>query len=167
MLTLNSLKCVFYASLKRTAWMNKVEKTVLVMHSAKEMFNLVDKVEDYPRFLPWCGGVDLLERTDTSTSATLHINYHGIKQNFTTINSKSFPDHMDIKLKDGPFKHLEGDWRFIELKPDACKIEFRLNYEFANSFLERLISPVFNHIATTFVDSFVVQADKVYANKKD
>lgn len=145
--------------------MNKVEKTVLVMHSAKEMFTLVDTVEDYPHFLPWCGGVDVLERTDTTTSATLHINYHGIKQHFTTTNSKVFPDSMDIALKNGPFKHLEGDWRFIALRPDACKIEFRLNYEFANSFLEKLISPVFHHIASTFVDSFVTQADIIYANK--
>lgn len=147
--------------------MNKVEKTVLVMHSAEQMFNLVDAVEDYPNFLPWCGGVDLHERTDTSTSATLHINYHGIKQKFTTVNRKIFPTNMDIALKDGPFKHLEGDWRFIELRADACKIEFRLNYEFANGFLERLISPVFNHIAATFVDSFVTQADKIYTVKKD
>jgi ribosome-associated toxin RatA of RatAB toxin-antitoxin module len=147
--------------------MNKVEKTVLVMHSAEEMFNLVDAVEGYPNFLPWCGGVDLHERTDTSTSATLHINYHGIKQKFTTINRKLFPTNMDIALKDGPFKHLEGDWRFIELREDACKIEFRLNYEFANGFLEKLIAPVFNHIATTFVDRFVMQADQIYTVKKD
>jgi ribosome-associated toxin RatA of RatAB toxin-antitoxin module len=147
--------------------MNKVEKTVLVMHSAQEMFNLVDAVEDYPQFLPWCGGIDLHERTDVSTSATLHINYHGIKQKFTTVNSKVFPTSMDIALKDGPFKHLEGDWRFIELRENACKIQFKLNYEFANHFLEKLISPVFNHIATTFVDSFVTRADNVYAVKKD
>lgn len=164
---LNSLKLVFYASLNRTALMNKVEKTVLVMHSAEEMFTLVDAVEDYPSFLPWCGGIELLERTDSTTSATLHINYHGIKQNFTTTNSKVFPTSMDIALKDGPFKHLEGDWRFIELRADACKIQFRLNYEFANSFLEKLISPVFNHIAATFVDGFVTQADKIYTDTKD
>lgn len=70
---------------------------------------------------------------------------------------------MDMQLKDGPFKHLEGDWRFIELRPDACKITFRLQYEFANSMLERLISPVFNHIAATFVDGFVARADKIYS----
>ncbi len=147
--------------------MNKVEKTVLVMHSAQEMFQLVDAVEDYPSFLPWCGGADLHERTADTTSATLHINYHGVKQNFSTVNSKVAPTRMDITLKDGPFKHLEGDWQFIELKTNACKIEFRLHYEFANSFFEKLISPVFNHIATTFVDAFVEQADKVYAAKKD
>ncbi len=164
---LNDLKCVFYASLNRSALMNKVEKTVLVMHSAEEMFTLVDSVESYPSFLPWSGGVDLLERSDKTTSATLHIHYHGIKQSFTTINEKVFPKSMDIQLKDGPFKHLEGDWRFIELRQDACKIEFRLQYEFANNILEKMIAPVFNYIATTFVDTFVAQADKVYTIKKD
>jgi ribosome-associated toxin RatA of RatAB toxin-antitoxin module len=145
--------------------MNRVEKTVLVMHSATQMFALVDAVEDYPIFLPWCGGVDLLERTETSTSATLHINYHGIKQHFTTQNSKQFPHSMQINLKNGPFKHLDGDWRFIELRPDACKIEFRLQYEFSNSFLEKLIAPVFSHIAATFVDGFVARADALYSRK--
>ena len=143
--------------------MNRVEKTVLVMHSAAQMFALVDAVEDYPKFLPWCGGVDLHERTESSTSATLHINYHGLKQNFSTQNNKVFPHSMDIELKDGPFKHLDGDWQFVELRADACKIVFRLNYEFANSFLEKLISPVFSHIAATFVDGFVARADKIYS----
>ena len=146
--------------------MHKVEKTVLVMHSAAQMYALVDAVEDYPKFLPWCGGVDLLARTETITSATLHINYHGIKQQFTTQNSKQFPHSMQISLKNGPFKHLDGDWHFIALQANACKIEFRLNYEFANGFLEKLISPVFSHIATTFVDGFVARADKIYATKQ-
>lgn len=145
--------------------MNKVEKTVLVMHSAAQMFALVDAVEDYPKFLPWCGGVDLLERSEASTSATLHINYHGIKQQFTTQNTKTYPNNMVINLKNGPFKRLDGNWRFVELRADACKIEFMLNYEFANSFLEKLISPVFGHIAATFVDGFVARADKVYSTK--
>jgi ribosome-associated toxin RatA of RatAB toxin-antitoxin module len=143
--------------------MHKVEKTVLVSHSAAQMFTLVDAVENYPKFLPWCGGVDLLERTETSTSATLHINYHGLKQQFTTENLKTFPNHMSINLKNGPFEHLYGSWSFIALSENACKIEFKLNYAFANSFLEKIIAPVFSHIATTFVDGFVARADKIYA----
>ena len=137
------------------------------MHSAEQMYALVDAVEDYPQFLPWCGGVELLERTDAKTSATLHINYHGIKQHFTTINNKTFPHSMLIQLKDGPFKHLDGSWQFIALRADACKIEFKLNYEFANGFLEKIIAPVFSHIANTFVDGFVARADKVYTIKKE
>jgi ribosome-associated toxin RatA of RatAB toxin-antitoxin module len=142
--------------------MAQVEKTVLVTHSAAKMYELVDAVERYPEFLPWCGGIDLIERTDTVTVATLHIAYHGIKQNFTTENHKVYPSLMDIKLRDGPFRHLEGVWKFIALSDDACKIEFRLNYEFSNGFLEKLIAPVFSHIANTFVDAFVERADKVY-----
>jgi ribosome-associated toxin RatA of RatAB toxin-antitoxin module len=142
--------------------MSQVEKTVLVAHSAERMYALVDAVEQYPEFLPWCGGVDLIKRNDTHTSATLHIDYHGIKQHFTTENEKTYPSLMDISLVNGPFKHLEGVWRFIPLAVDACKIEFRLNYEFSNAFLERLIAPVFSHIANTFVDAFVERADKVY-----
>lgn len=145
--------------------MAQVEKTVLVMHSSEQMFALVDDVLQYPTFLPWCGGVDLHQRNDDITSATLHINYHGIKQHFTTINTKQFPSHMDITLKDGPFKHLEGHWQFIALREDACKIEFKLSYEFSNAILEKLIAPVFSHIANTFVDSFVSEAGKIYTHK--
>lgn len=144
--------------------MNVVEKTVMVMHSAEQMFTLVDAVENYAQFLPWCSGADLLERTPTSTSATLHINYHGIKQHFSTNNSKVYPTQMTIALNEGPFKHLNGSWHFTALAPNACKIEFKLNYEFANYFLEKMIAPVFSHIANTFVDSFVARAEKVYAN---
>ncbi|WP_137718609.1 type II toxin-antitoxin system RatA family toxin [Methylobacillus flagellatus] len=142
--------------------MAQVEKSVLVGHSAERMYTLVDDVQRYPEFLPWCGGVDLLERSEQTTTATLHIAYHGIKQHFTTQNAKTFPSRMDIKLKDGPFRHLEGVWHFIPLNEEACKIEFRLNYEFSNGFLEKIIAPVFSHIANTFVDSFVTRADQLY-----
>lgn len=142
--------------------MAQVKKTVIINHSAGEMFLLVDDVLKYPEFLPWCGGVDLIEQNDHSTTATLHIAYHGLHQKFTTENAKTFPSAMSIQLKDGPFKHLDGAWQFIPLNDEACKIEFSLNYEFENHFLEKIIAPVFNHIANTFVDGFVVRADKIY-----
>ncbi len=126
---------------------------------------LVDDVLKYPEFLPWCGGVDLLEHNDTTTIATLHIDYHGIRQKFTTENSKRHPESMTIQLKDGPFKHLDGEWRFLALSDEACKIEFALHYEFSSTFLEKIIAPVFSHIANTFVDGFVVRADKIYQVK--
>jgi ribosome-associated toxin RatA of RatAB toxin-antitoxin module len=143
--------------------MAHVKKTVLVNHSASCMFLLVDDVEQYPKFLPWCGGVDLIQQDDVSTIATLHIDYHGLRQNFTTENQKTFPESMEIQLKNGPFKHLNGSWHFLALSDDACKIEFSLNYEFENHFLEKIIAPVFNHIANTFVDGFVKRANTIYA----
>ena len=142
--------------------MAEVNKSVLVPYSSERMYTLVDSVEDYTEFLPWCGGVDLIQRDETITIATLHIDYHGIKQNFTTQNTKIFPTNMDITLKDGPFRHMEGFWKFIPLADDACKIEFKLSYEFSNAFLDKLISPVFSHIANTFVDAFVERAERIF-----
>lgn len=147
--------------------MAQVQKTVYINHSASHMYALVDDVNKYPEFLPWCGGVDLIKQDEVSTIATLHIAYHGLHQNFTTENHKTYPNLMEIKLKDGPFKHLEGVWRFIELNEQACKVEFMLNYEFTNVFLEKIIAPVFSHIANTFVDGFVARADVVYKKTKD
>jgi ribosome-associated toxin RatA of RatAB toxin-antitoxin module len=142
--------------------MAQVKKTVLINHSAKRMYALVDDVLRYPEFLPWCGGVDLIQQDEATTTATLHIDYHGLRQKFTTENRKSYPSAMKIQLKDGPFKHLDGAWHFISLNEEACKIEFSLNYEFANTFLEKIIAPVFSHIANTFVDGFVIRANEIY-----
>jgi ribosome-associated toxin RatA of RatAB toxin-antitoxin module len=143
--------------------MAHVEKSVLVAHTPERMFELVDRVEDYPAFLPWCGGTELIIRDATHTVATLHIAYMGIHQSFTTENSKVPPHEMRIVLRDGPFSELEGDWLFTALGADACKIEFRLQYAFSNRVLETLLAPVFSHITNTFVDAFVRRADAVYA----
>lgn len=142
--------------------MVKVEKTVLVHHTAEQMFNLVDDVEHYQQFLPWCGGVEVHERTESVTHATIHIDYHGLKPFFSTRNQKQFPHQMQMHLHDGPFKHFQGNWDFIPLGEGACKIVFVLDYEFSNPILGKIISPVFHHIANTFVDSFVSRADQVF-----
>lgn len=143
--------------------MARVEKSVLVAHSPERMFELVDRVEDYPIFLPWCGGTELIQRDASRTMATIHIAYLGVHQSFTTDNAKTPPHAMRIALQDGPFTELEGEWRFIALGAEACKIEFRLHYEFSSKLLETVLAPVFSHITNTFVDAFVRRADEVYA----
>lgn len=139
-----------------------VEKLVLIERTPAQMFDLVDRVEDYPQFLPWCGGTECLGRSDIKTAATIHISYHGIKSQFSTENIKDYPRLMDIRLTNGPFKHMDGHWAFTPLGESACKIEFRLHYEFSNRLLEKVLGPVFNHIADTFVESFVKRAQKIY-----
>ena len=135
-----------------------VEKSVLIERTPAQMFALVDRIEDYPQFLPWCGGVTLHRRTDTVTEATLRVDFHGIKTHFTTVNDKEFPHHMRIRLKEGPFRRLEGEWRFVPLGEGACRVEFDLYYEFASRLLEKVLGPVFNRIAATFIDAFVQRA---------
>ncbi|WMW78938.1 type II toxin-antitoxin system RatA family toxin [Undibacterium cyanobacteriorum] len=142
-----------------------VQKNVLVPYSAEQMFALVERVEDYPHFLPWCGGVNVADRQENRLKASLAINYHGIKQSFTTENINIRPSSMEMQLVDGPFRHLHGSWKFIPLREDACKIEFNLKYEFSSKLLEHLIGPVFSKISNSFVDAFCARADAVYGQQ--
>ena len=139
-----------------------VQKTVLLAFSAEQMFALVEKVEDYPAFLPWCGGVEVKQRSPEKLVATISIAYHGIKQSFTTENQNTAPRHMQMKLVEGPFSQLDGQWHFNPLRDDACKVEFELHYEFSSKVLEKLIGPVFTIIANSFVESFCKRAEEVY-----
>lgn len=143
--------------------MRRIDKSVLIEHSAEQMFALVDAVEEYPQFLPWCGGTEVKWRDEQVTVATIYIDYHHVKQSFTTENTKQRPLSIDMKLVDGPFRHLDGRFRLTELAPGACKVEFQLEYQFSNKLLELVIGPVFSHIADTFVEAFIVRANKIYA----
>jgi ribosome-associated toxin RatA of RatAB toxin-antitoxin module len=143
----------------------QVERSVLVAYSPEQMYALVDAVEAYPGFLPWCGGSVVEARDEARTRATILIDYRGIKQRFSTENAKQRPSRIDMRLVEGPFRHLDGTWEFQALGPAACKVRLRLNYEFASRILEKLVGPVFEHIASTLVDAFVERADKVYGTR--
>ena len=147
--------------------MPEVTRSVLVGHTPAQMFALIDAVENYPEFLPWCGAAKVLHRDEATTRATLEINYRGIRQSFTTENAKRPPHAMRINLVEGPFRRLEGEWRFTPLGNQGCKIEFRLSYEFSGRLLGKLIGPVFNHIANSLVEAFVKRAEQVHPATKD
>ena len=142
--------------------MKRVTKSVLLPYSCEQMYELVDRVEDYPKFLPWCSGATILESHPGGKSARLFIDYHGVRAHFSTDNANTPPERIVVTLRHGPFRHLHGEWRFRNLRADACKVEFDLAYEFASSLLDGVIGPVFSHIATTFIDAFVKRAEQVY-----
>jgi ribosome-associated toxin RatA of RatAB toxin-antitoxin module len=148
--------------------MKHVKKSVLLWYSPHEMYSLVTAVADYPKFLPWCERAEVLEQRDDGVTARLHLSYYGVRQAFTTRNTHVPDESVVLELVDGPFSTLDGTWRFIPVPPadaekaKACKIEFELRYSFANGALDALISPVFDRIANTFVDSFVKRAEEVY-----
>lgn len=145
--------------------MPEVRQSVLVEFTPEQMFALVDTVEDYPAFLPWCSGTTLIHRDASTTRATIEINYRGIRRSFTTENSKREPVEMKIRLVEGPFSKLDGSWLFTRLAQRGCKIEFELHYEFGGRMLDRLISPVFRHIAGTLVGAFVRRAGQIHGSK--
>jgi ribosome-associated toxin RatA of RatAB toxin-antitoxin module len=150
--------------------MKQVRKSVLLWYSAQEMYDLVTDVEAYPRFLPWCDSARVVARHDDGVTARIGLHYLGLRHAFTTRNIEDPGRKVTIELVDGPFSRLDGEWRFVSLgqaqaQGDACKIEFDLRYAFASGALQKLVSPVFDRIANTFVDAFVKRAESVYGSR--
>jgi ribosome-associated toxin RatA of RatAB toxin-antitoxin module len=148
--------------------MKRVAKSVLLWYSPREMYTLVIGVSEYPQFLPWCERTELLERHADGVTARLHLAYAGVRHAFTTRNHNAADVSVHVALVDGPFSRFEGSWRFIALplpgaeSAHACRIEFQLDYAFSNTALEAVLSPVFDAVANTLVDSFVRRAEQVY-----
>jgi ribosome-associated toxin RatA of RatAB toxin-antitoxin module len=144
--------------------MQRVLRSVLVPYAAARMFELVDRVEAYPEFLPWCAAARTLENRPDGKTARIDIDYHGVRAHFTTDNVNTPVTSIAIGLRHGPFRRLHGEWRFRALAEDACKVEFELVYEFATHLLEKAVGPVFNHIANTFIEAFVKRAEALYGS---
>lgn len=151
--------------------MKHVKRSVLLWYSPREMYALVTAVEDYPTFLPWCAQADVVAQHDDGMTARLTLVKGGLRHAFTTRNRHRNGEQVRVELIDGPFSELEGSWLFLpvgrggatrDADASACRIEFDLRYAFANRALESLVSPVFDHIANTLVDSFVRRAEQVH-----
>lgn len=150
--------------------MKHVNKSVLLWYSPHEMYRLVTEVADYPHFLPWCDRAEVVEAHVDGITARIGLAYGGVHHAFTTRNAHVPDAAVIVKLIDGPFSLLDGSWYFRALgRPDApaqgCKIEFDLRYAFSSRPLETVLSPVFDRVANTFVDSFVKRAEQVYGRR--
>jgi ribosome-associated toxin RatA of RatAB toxin-antitoxin module len=143
--------------------MRRIERSVLVPYSAERMFRLVERVDDYPNFLPWCPASHARPLPDGSVEATIEIAFKGVRSRFTTHNVSLHPREIRITLIDGPFRRLSGHWHFLELPEQACKVSLHLQYQFAAGLLGRLVAPVFDSIAGSLIDAFARRADSLYA----
>ncbi|MCF6189373.1 MAG: type II toxin-antitoxin system RatA family toxin [Cocleimonas sp.] len=142
--------------------MPHVDKNALVPFSASQMYKLVADIDAYQDFLPWCSHSEVLTDYGNIMIGKVTIAKGGVNKSFTTENYQHKNKMIEIKLVDGPFKKLEGAWRFEVLKEDACKVSLELDYEFSNKMLGLVVGPVFNKVANTMVDSFVKQAKVAY-----
>ncbi|HEX5684714.1 MAG TPA: type II toxin-antitoxin system RatA family toxin [Ideonella sp.] len=150
--------------------MKHVKKSVLLWYSAAEMYKLVTDVQRYPDFLPWCEKAEVLEQHADGMTACISLAYAGVRHAFTTRNEHEVDRQVLVRLVDGPFSLLEGSWVFAPLgRPGAdaaaCRIEFDLRYAFSSRPLEAVLSPVFDRVANTFVDSFVQRAEQIYGQR--
>ena len=142
--------------------MRRVARSAIVPHSAARMFALVEDIESYPRFLPWCTGADVKSRTADSTLATLTVGMLGVTQSFTTRNANRAPEAIDLELVEGPFRRFAASWRFQPLGERACRVEFSMELEFASRALAALLQPLFERIADSMVDAFSRRADEIH-----
>lgn len=145
--------------------MPSIKKSALVNHTASELFSIVDDVDAYPQFLPWCGGASVLRRDQDVVEATVEIAHSGVHKSFTTRNRLQAGKMIEMELIEGPFKHLHGFWTFEQLGKEACKISLELEYEFSNKLLAMAIGPVFNKIASSLVDAYCQRADALYGKQ--
>ena len=143
--------------------MTKINREIIVPYSAAQMYQLVDNINAYPEFLPWCSHSSEVARSTDEVEATLNLAWGGISKSFTTRNRLHPYKMIAIHLVNGPFRHLEGYWQFEALSDEACKVQFSMEFDFAGALLSMAFTPIFEPIAKQLVDAFSARAKEVYA----
>lgn len=142
--------------------MRKVSRSALVPWSPGQMFALVDEVERYPEFVPWCTATTVHDRGPGTVEATLELSRGGLRQQFRTSNYSEPGKFMRISLVDGPFRHLEGRWTFTSLGESGCKVTLDMEFELASRALDVLLGRFFEETCNSLVDAFTRRAREVY-----
>ncbi len=136
-----------------------IVRSALVEHSAMRMYALVNDVAAYPRRFDWCRAADVLEAGEARVVARLELGIGGFHTWFTTENALAPPHHIDMRLRDGPFRRLQGRWEFHALDESACKVTLRLDFEPQARMLGPALALGMQGLANRMVDDFVREAD--------
>jgi ribosome-associated toxin RatA of RatAB toxin-antitoxin module len=142
--------------------MRKIQRSALVRHSSDEMFSLVDDIEAYPEFLPWCSSAEVHSRTDDTVEATLELKRGDLSKKFRTRNTASGIDSIEMRLVDGPFRVLSGQWTFAQLGDTGSKVSLHLEFEFSSPLVDILFGTFFEDTCNSLVDAFTRRADAVF-----
>ncbi len=142
--------------------MHHISKNAIVAYSCEQMYQLVNQVNQYSQFLNWCSDASILKQSNNQIIASVKINKGVFNQTFTTINTLTPYQRIDMQLKEGLFKHLSGAWVFTKLSSNACKIELNLEFSFSSKLVDIAISPIFTSITNSQLDAFIARAKQVY-----
>ena len=142
--------------------MKVVERSALVNFSIRQMFDLVNDVESYPQFMSGCRSAEILDRGENWMEVRMELQKAGLKQQFVTRNHYRAPSSLKLELVSGPFRHFRGEWQFSELAENACKVSFRLEYDFANALLAPLVGSLFEAVASEQVKCLCERAKTLY-----
>ena len=140
--------------------MNFIKKSEEINVSHDLIFALINNVEDYHKFLPWCSDSKIISDTNNKMAAEIEISKNFVNWKFSTENTYSLNKRIDIKLIDGPFNHLEGYWKFKKLDNYNTTVELYLEYKFDSRMIELSIKPIFSKIMSSILDSFISEAFK-------
>ena len=137
-------------------------RSLEVPYTPQQMFALVEDIESYPEFLPWCVASTTDRTHGEQVYATLKLARGPLRYSFATYNKHDKSNcRIEVRLARGPLKTLQGLWRFIPVN-EHCKIEFEISYAFSNRVLEHLLDPLFALVYERMVDAFAARADNVY-----
>jgi ribosome-associated toxin RatA of RatAB toxin-antitoxin module len=142
--------------------MRRVDRSALVPYSPQQMFALVTDIESYPEFVPWVADAELVERTSDQVIGKLQMERAGIRETFTTRNTLRPPHEIVLTLVNGPFRKLEGIWKFDDLRGRGTRVALSIEFEFANAMLSFMLSRTFEKSCGELVDAFVARARSVY-----
>ena len=145
--------------------MTRISKQENVAYSANEMYSLVNDIEAYPEFLPWCTASDILEKDNNSLTASISISIGRIKQSFTTRNTMQTDSAITMRLIEGPFKELTGRWLFHDDPDGGCTVSLDMQFEFKSKIIKHTLGAAFHKIADSLVDAFVGRARVIYGNR--
>ncbi len=126
------------------------------------MFVLVDDVEAYPEFLPWCNDTEVHKRTDNVVDATLELHKGSLSNHFTTRNTRREFEAIELELIGGPFRQLQGGWKFTEIGEEGCKVTLELEFEFENKLIDMMFGAFFEDTCNSLVDAFTKRAQVVF-----
>jgi ribosome-associated toxin RatA of RatAB toxin-antitoxin module len=137
--------------------MREVKRSALVSQPPAKLFALINDIESYPQFLPWCSHARVESRTEREIVATLGVRQGALHGEFTTRNTLEPVRAIHMQLVSGPFRTLQGDWLLTPVQ-DGCKVELSMRFAFKSTLTGMLFEPKFAETIGSLVDAFVARA---------
>jgi ribosome-associated toxin RatA of RatAB toxin-antitoxin module len=137
--------------------MREVKRSALVNQAPARLFALINDIDSYPQFLPWCSHARVESRTPQEIVATIGVRQGALHGEFTTRNTLDADRSVRMRLVSGPFRALEGQWLLTPVE-DGCRVELTMRFAFRNALTGLLFEPKFAETVGSLVDAFVARA---------
>ncbi len=138
--------------------MREVKRSALVSQPPGRVFALINDIDSYPEFLPWCTHARVLSRSATQILATIGVRQGPLSGEFTTRNTLSGERSVHMQLVSGPFRALEGQWQLTPIETHGCRVDLDVRFEFKHRLSGLLFESLFAQTLGSLVEAFVQRA---------